>query len=247
MPVFNTIRLVVFGVTIGFSLIVMGIAANFLSTTAKYSLFGFGSVSGFAVATPVLTFVILIPALVLDFVRKGAVTSLTASELGFIGFLWILWLACASNTTSILSGITLDCTGLVSEAASFCSQYQALQAFSWLNWLILFFYWIALLVIALVAQSRGINKAFMLPTTELASSVPSGGNAGGEPKNLGYPPGGIPPSTYPPQGQYPQQSFTPSQYPQQTYTPGPMPPQGQMYQPTHVSSPAPQPSGAIQV
>jgi len=30
--------------------------------------------------------------LVIDFLRKGAVTSLAASELGFVGFLWILWL-----------------------------------------------------------------------------------------------------------------------------------------------------------
>jgi hypothetical protein len=243
MPVFNTVRLAVFGVTCGFALIVMGIAASFLSTTSRYGLFLISSVPGFAVATPVLTFVILIPALVLDFIRKGGPTSLTASELGFVGFLWILWLACASNSTSALGGITLDCSLLDSSSASFCSQYQALQAFSWLNWLILFFYWIALLVIALIAQSRGINNAFMLPTTELASSVPPAG----EPKTQTYPPGGIPPSTYPPQGQYPQQSYAPSQYPQQSYTPGAMPPQGQMYQPTQVSSPAPQPSGAIQV
>ena len=68
------------------------------------------SIPAFAVATAVLTFAIIIPVyvpsicerlftsthlslrLVLDFLRKGAMTSLTASELGFIGFLWILWL-----------------------------------------------------------------------------------------------------------------------------------------------------------
>ena len=119
--------------------------------------------------------------------------------------------------------------------ASYCSQYQALQAFSWLNWLIFFFYWIALLVFALIAQSRGKN-AWMQPTTELASGIPAAGHATGEPKippPQNYPPGNFAPGTYPPQG-YPQQSFTPNQYPQQGHTPAPMAP-GQV---PYTSSPA---------
>jgi len=117
----------------------------------------------------------------------------------------------------------------------------------------LFFYWIALLVYALIAQSRGHRNAFMVPATDLAASLPPAGNAGGEPKippTQNYPPGSITPGTYPPQGQqgqYPQQSFTPSQYPQQGYTPGPAPPQGQAYQPSYASSPAPPAPNAIQV
>ena len=136
--------------------------------------------------------------------------------------------------------------------ASYCSQYEAFQAFSWLNWLVLFFYWVTLLIMALVAQSRGNKRAFMVPTTEL--TVPQGGNAGGEPKIppvQNYPPGPGTPGTYPPQG-YPQQSYTPSQYPQQSYTPSPAPPQGQMYQapyqaPYTTTSPPPPSSNAIPV
>ena len=141
--------------------------------------------------------------------------------------------------------------------ASYCSQYEAFQAFSWLNWLILFSYWVTLLIIALVAQSRGNKRAFLVPSTELTSTMP--GNSG-EPKippTQNYPPGSITPGTYPPQGQYPQQSYTPgqhpqqsytpSQYPQQSYTPSPMPPQGQMYQAPYVSSPPPHSTNAIPV
>ena len=113
-----------------------------------YGSSGYGSsIPAFAVATAVLTFAIIIPVyvpsicqrlltsthlslrLVLDFLRKGAMTSLTATELGFMGFLWILWLggcfrptleyvslpefssaqfspACAGNATSSLAGLS---------------------------------------------------------------------------------------------------------------------------------------------
>ena len=41
--------------------------------------------------------------LVIDFLRKGAMTSLTASELGFMGFLWVLWLGQFSDSPVSLS------------------------------------------------------------------------------------------------------------------------------------------------
>jgi len=253
MGAFNVVRLVAFGVALAFALIILGISANFVAATTKYSVYTGSSVPGFSVATSVLTLVILVPVLVIDFLRKGAVTSLTATELGFVGFLWVLWLACGANATAALGGFTIGDCGSIDgfqidpASASYCRQYQALQAFSWLTWLILFFYWVALLVFALVALARGNKNAFLQPTTELASSVPHGGNAAGQPEippPQKYPPGGISPGTYPPQGQYPQQTYTPApgQYPQQTYSPAP--PQGQMYQQPYTMSP---PSNAVQV
>jgi hypothetical protein len=246
MQAFKHVRLVVFGIALGFGLIILGIGANFLSVTSKIrggGSFLAPSIPAFAVATAVLTFAILIPVIVIDFLRKGAMTSFVATELGFMGFLWILWLACASNATSALMGFTIsDCTIFYDPAAiSVCQQYQALQAFSWLGWLAIFFYWIALLVIALIAQSRGVTNAFLLPTTELTANMPAA-NATGEPKipPSNYPPGSIPPATYPPQGQqYPQQGYPQ----QQTYTPSPIPSQGQPFQPSFGGSPAPQSTG----
>jgi len=248
MAAFNIIRLAVFGVTLAFALIILGISANFVAQTSHYQVYTASSVPGFGVATACLTFAILIPAIVIDMLRKGAMTSLVATELGFTGFLWVLWLACAANSTAALFGISLgDCSLYNSVSASYCSQYEAFQAFSWLNWLILFFYWATLLILALVAQSRGNNRAFMVPTTEL--TIPRGGHAGGEPKIppvQNYPPGSVSPGTYPPQG-YPQQSYTPTQYPHQGYTPSPVPTQGQMYQAPYTTSPPPPPANTIPV
>jgi len=260
MHPFNIVRLAAYGTALGFSLIVLGIGANFVAQTTKYNVYTVSSVPGFSVATPVLTMVILIPIIVIEYLRRGAVTSLVASELGYVGFLWILWLACASNATSILGGFVIgDCGLLNGQAASYCRQYQALQAFSWLNWLIFMIYWVTLLVLALMAHSRGNKKAFLQPTTELGPSVTNGGNAAGEPKipatqgyptypQAGFPPGQYPPQTgqYPPQtGQYPQQT---GQYPQQTGTyPQSGYPVQQGFAPGPGSSPSPAPTGPIQV
>jgi hypothetical protein len=248
MQAFHIIRLAVFGVVLAFALIILGLGANIVVT---FSAFGFySSVPAFAVATGVLTFAILVPVLVIDFLRKGAITSLTASELGFMGFLWILWLSCASNMTARQSLYYSEgCSSSYDpETASYCQQFQALQAFSWLGWLVLFFYWIALLVIALIAQSRGVNNAFMTPSTDLATNLPAAGTAGGEPKipPANYPPGGMAPGTYPPQGPYPQQSQTPGQY-TAGYNPPPMASQGHAFQPSYASSPAPPPANTIHV
>jgi len=245
MQAFVTVRRVVFGVILVFGLIILGIGANFVALTAGtrsyYSYSTVSSIPAFAVATAVLTFAIVIPVLVIDFLRKGAMTSLTASELGFVGFLWILWLACASNATSGLGALTVaGCDFFYNSAAeSFCHQYQALQAFAWLGWLVLFFYWVALLAMTLVAQSRGVNNAFMIPSTELYTNFPKSTHAGGEPKipPSNYAAGSVTPGTYPPQGQYPQQ----------TYTPAPMASQGQGFQPSYASSPAPPPPNTIHV
>jgi len=244
MQAFVTVRLAVFGIILVFGLVILGIGANFvaLSSGVRGYYGAVSSIPAFAVATAVLTFAIIIPVLVLDHLRKGAMTSLTASELGFMGFLWILWLACAGNATSFLGAYTsIGCDLLYSSATatSYCHQYQALQAFAWLGWLVIFFYWVALLAMTLIAQSRGVNNAFMIPSTELYTNFPKSTHAGGEPKipPSNYGPGGVTPGTYPPQGQYPQQ----------TYTPAPMASQGHGFQPSYASSPAPPPPNTIHV
>jgi len=261
MHALNIVRHIIYGTTLGFSLIVLGIAANYNSLVHQYeselrlwdpavNIIGpLLNLVGFAIATPVLTFAVLIPVMIIEFLRRGALTSLVATELGFIGVLWVLWLACAADITSALGGYSLgDCGRATGTLASLCSQYEALQAFSWLNWLILLSYWATILVFALVSQSRGIQKPFLQPTTELGPTLAR------TPKTVvmeqkilpaqGHPPGGMPPGTYVHPGQYSQQSYPPGQYPQHSYTssqyyPQQHPTPGPMYQP---SSPQMQPS-----
>ena len=67
--------------------------------------------------------------------RRGAVTSWILVELVVTGILWVLWLAAAADATSATDGVTLDCGDALGDAETVCREYQAIQAFEYLNWI----------------------------------------------------------------------------------------------------------------
>jgi len=244
MAVVGLIRLVAFATVIGFALICLGIGANFAALAAG-SFIG-SSVGGLAVAIAIIT-VLLVPAvIIIDYIRKGAIITAVWCELIWVGILSILWIAVAGHATAQLFGLSLNCDafGFFSDAdASLCRQYQALQAFSWLNWLILFFWFWFLLVAALIAMTRRGNKGVWSGS---AKDIFSGAN------NKGIPPIGhtaTPVGGYPPQQPY---GAAPYQQPQMTghgaYPPGtPVAAPYQTPQHTGYAPPGGQPYGAAQV
>jgi preprotein translocase subunit SecG len=168
MNLFATLRYLVFVVVLVFALIHLALAASLTSFIGTLLTF-----PGFAVAVSVLTLVIAIPMLVVDFIRKGSVISWVATELGWCGLLWVLWLASAALSTSSL--IIGDCAG-----DSLCQQYQALQGFAWLTWLLLTAYIIIVIVLAILATVKGHSRAWLSPASDL-SFTPTH-TASGEPK-----------------------------------------------------------------
>ena len=62
-------------------------------------------------------------------------TSWILVELVVTGILWVLWLAAAADATSATDGIAFDCGDTFGDGATFCHEYQAIQAFEYLNWL----------------------------------------------------------------------------------------------------------------
>ncbi|PVG03532.1 hypothetical protein CPB86DRAFT_804053 [Serendipita vermifera] len=222
MQLYETIRLAVFGVLLLFSLIVLGLSGNLVAHTNGYSF------PGFSVAVAVLTIIIVIPMLVIDRIRKGAVVSWVAVELGWCFFLWVFWLAAAALSTSTFL-FTGDCgywADLIyySGWETLCRQYQAVQAFLWLGWLLIKVYIILTLVLAILAATRGHSKVWTSPTSDLSFSPthtksgepkipPVAGGAGAYP-NMAYNQGapvGAPGTGYPPnqpeQPGYPQQPY----------------------------------------
>ncbi|KAF8309160.1 hypothetical protein DL93DRAFT_2231139 [Clavulina sp. PMI_390] len=197
-------RLPVFGVALLFSLIVLGIDADYdhkYSKIHQIDLLGFPigdylpspSFPKVGIATAVLTMVSLGPMLVIDLIRKGSVTSFIAVELGSIGFLWVMWLATAGDTAAYGS--------CPSSAGSICSEFQAAEAFSFLTWLILMAYWILLLTFSIMAHMSGNHDVWMSAVSDV--SFTSGGSAATQPATS-YPavPGEKPmheiPVSYPP-------------------------------------------------
>ena len=169
------IRLAFFAICILFSLIVLALAGNTIDTMKKWGL-TYSDSSAFGVAMGVLTMFSLGPLLVVDLLRRGAVTSKIIVELPVIGVLWVLWLACAAlfgdDNNSFFRG-GCDYGGgsrVVDDSEKICRQYGALTAFSFLTWILLTIYGVLLLVLTIIATKRaGNNGPWYASVHELSS------------------------------------------------------------------------------
>ncbi|CAE6533778.1 unnamed protein product [Rhizoctonia solani] len=193
MALFDTLRLASFATVLAFSLIVLGISGYWVSQLQGVAT-SFATSSSFSLAVSVITWAFMFPILLVSALRRGSFLSWVAIELGICGFLWVLWLASASYTTSMSAGVTLNCdlaltteaesvcrqyqaiqafswlNWLIPEAESVCRQYQAIQAFSWLNWLILFAYIVIAVIFAVKAMNKG-QSVWTMEITDLAAAA----------------------------------------------------------------------------
>jgi len=236
--------MIAFGVVLVFSVIALGLNAYWLSLgmynyTSLFSYTPRQDFNAMGVAVSVISMVTIVPMLVVSLLRKGAITSWVAVELGWVGFLWVLWIASAGLSTSsyIYRG---DCSAWsgyydyyfeiyypTPELEGFCRQYGAMQAFAWLNFLILFGYFILLLALSILSYTKGNKNVFLTDCTTLSFN-----GAPGQQQHQQYPGGmaGTPmqmrPDSfagYPPMTQQQQQvTPVPTQYTgQTTYSPQP--------------------------
>jgi len=228
MSIWGILRLSTFAIVLFCSLIALALAGHFTSVTNRIYPGLFFQWAALAIAVAVLTWISLLPMLLIDLNRRGSFMSWISVELGVVGVLMILWLSTAAYVSSFG---TLNCDSVLLEdyddAESICRQYQALQAFSWLCWLALLGYFTTILVLALIANGRGnhgIWKSAVSESDFSASSSTRDGTAnlamnGSQSTNTGTYYSGTPqPNTaYAPQQHYPQM-----QQPQtQTYQPSP--------------------------
>ncbi|EJD00975.1 uncharacterized protein FOMMEDRAFT_135248 [Fomitiporia mediterranea MF3/22] len=149
-------RIAVFAVVLLFSIIILGLSANYIAQLANFGVDA-PAFAALALAISLITFLAFVPMLAIDFIRSGAITSWVAIELGVTGLLAILWLASAATTASASDGQTVDCSvadRIDSTAGTLCHSYQAIEAFGFLNWIILTSYFSGLLVMAILAQLR---------------------------------------------------------------------------------------------
>lgn len=157
-------RLVLLGIVVLFSVIVLALAAALLHTTESqgfYFIF-----DALALAVSLLTLLTVTPFLVFDHIRTGFVTSKIVVELTVLGVLSILWLGTAADTASYNSfavGCGTDsCWSCFSQHDavnsshdSACGEIQAIEAFSFLNWILLMGYCVTLLVFSIMHSRRG--------------------------------------------------------------------------------------------
>ncbi|KAH7105601.1 hypothetical protein BKA62DRAFT_690272 [Auriculariales sp. MPI-PUGE-AT-0066] len=205
MKFFELFRLVAHVLFLVFSLIVLGLSANLVSNTDKW-FYHTPSWLGFTLFVAIFSLLVGVPLLVIDRIRNGAITGMVAVELAWTGILGVFWLAAAGSQAGSAIINELDCSdlGFGGEIESQCHQFKAMEAFSWLNWLLLWGWTLALLVFSIIALTRGNKSVFTSPAGQTdyfaRSSQPM-----------------VPPVQYQPTGaSYPpmQQQFSP-QYAQQ--------------------------------
>jgi hypothetical protein len=179
MSVLQTVRLGLFAALALFSLINLGILCNLTNITSAYGYYFHSFALGIAVS--LMTIGAVITSLVLGKTRKGALPALVWVELAWVGFLWVMWIATASSVTSL--GIFVNCGYVRGAAESNCRQYQAVQAFAWLNWLMIFGWFVTLLALSCIAHSRGNTGIWYTDTTE-AQFTGAGAGGGTEKNNM---------------------------------------------------------------
>jgi len=159
LPLF---RLVTFIATLVCAIIVLGLAAHLTSLTEE-ARGGYFVFAAMAIAVAVLTIITLPVMIGVDFARRGAFTSMVLVELIWIFILWILWIsaaALASQEDEFVFGDGNSCDFADSNTATGCHEFAAIEAFSFLAWILLMGYNITLLVYAIIGHTRGSHTWF---------------------------------------------------------------------------------------
>ncbi|KAK7461983.1 hypothetical protein VKT23_008415 [Stygiomarasmius scandens] len=250
------LRLGIFCFVLVVSFAMMGIAGHMASTaqTFRHVVYDF---QGLAIASAVLSLLMLTPIVVIGFLRQGAWLNMNVVEIPVAGFLWVLWFALAILCTE-WAGIWYPngCPTVAnSTTKTFCSELFAIEGLAFVVWIFLLGYVGSMIVICLIGKSRG--HAVWLVSADTPTYFAYDPNAKPAADLTGA-------STYQTQQSYPpqqqqvyaqqqplmQQQYTGPQQ-QQTYTPPPMQQQNTGYSYNTNSytpgSPAPAPANVAQV
>jgi len=207
MGAISIIRVAILASSTLFSLIVLGLAAHLLSLTTVY-LGWYFYFSALGIATSVLSLVTLPLMLLLDFNRRGAFTSMIVVELVWLSILWVLWVATAAETVAAVNvSFPLGCIYTNSIYNQYCYEMQAVEAFSFLIFILFLAYTVFLLIAALVAASGG--KGVWLSSVKESTFFQSSNS----------------PAQQLPMGQYNAPQSVPQQSVQPQYTGAPVQPQ----------------------
>ncbi|KAJ6528745.1 hypothetical protein DFH09DRAFT_1185637 [Mycena vulgaris] len=157
------VRLAVLSTVLLFAVITLGLAAALTSTTSTDLGVSF-SYGNLAIATSVITMITLPAMIFLEFKHPGGVASMIISEIGWLTILWVLWLSTGVEAAQASSVYIFFLGGCGASSADFgdgvetldsiCRETSAIEAFGFLNWIILMVYTFTLLIMSLAAASR---------------------------------------------------------------------------------------------
>ncbi|KAJ7122834.1 hypothetical protein C8R44DRAFT_735478 [Mycena epipterygia] len=149
------LRVIALSVVVLFAVIVLGLSSHLTATTEKY-LDGFFEFAALAIATASLTLLTVPVMIILEIMRPGTTfTSMIVVELSWLSILWVLWLATAADGAQAAQDTFIAGCGYIDTIVdTACRETAGVQAFAFLNWLILMAYTILILVLTIIASSR---------------------------------------------------------------------------------------------
>ncbi|KAK7471059.1 hypothetical protein VKT23_002474 [Stygiomarasmius scandens] len=182
MAFVSGLRIGILSTLILFALVVLGLDAHLISLSEEFFDL-FVAFEGLGVASAVLTILTVPVMIIVDFVRRGAFTSMVVVELVWLGILWVLWLATGAKTVddfNILYPVGCDTLSEFTRSTtliSACREMQAVTAFSFLSWAVLMIYWVTLLIASIVALSRGNSRVWFSSAGEMSNEKQNATNA----------------------------------------------------------------------
>jgi len=163
MSAFTQSRLVIFTFISIFSLITVILLGHLTSITTSVGFYY--SSFALAIATGVLSILVIATSVLVDNFRRGALVALIGFELAWTSVLWILWLASAASITSL--DVFSSCNYVNASVQATCREYLAALAFTWMLWLLTFGWFSYLLIISVTVVARGAgSNVWQTPVTE---------------------------------------------------------------------------------
>ncbi|KAJ6548769.1 hypothetical protein B0H19DRAFT_1299808 [Mycena capillaripes] len=190
------VRLIILVTVSLFALISMSLAAAVMATGSTLGPFvdiAFMPPT-LAIAVAVLTLLTVPVMIVLEIVRPGAYfTSMIIFEILWLGFLSVMWLASgaaqAVENVVLIGFCSFDSSddsfdGSFNDSfdgppgdslSNICGETRAIAAFGFLNWLILMFYTLTIMIMSCVAMSRKRGRVWTgsLANAPLSTSAPA--------------------------------------------------------------------------
>ncbi|KDQ65033.1 hypothetical protein JAAARDRAFT_75415 [Jaapia argillacea MUCL 33604] len=148
-PIFRRVILVTL---LLFSIVVLGLSAHMIYFTETH-YGGYLISSALAIAVSIITILVVSFSLVVDFLQQNVFTSIVVVDLAFQVVLWALWVATGADTADADSQSFPDgCIFIDRDVDHACREFTAIQAFSFLNWLLIMGYAITLFSLAIIGR-----------------------------------------------------------------------------------------------
>ncbi|KAA1477056.1 hypothetical protein DENSPDRAFT_844218 [Dentipellis sp. KUC8613] len=131
----------------------------------------------FPLAMSIVTLIISVLMLFLDVGLDNAYTARATFEIGMLSILSIFWLAFNAFSSSRWKHIPMNCFVIPSdypETRSWCMELQALQAFVWINWTLLFLATLALIRYSVTQAQAGQKHIWTTPLSRFAAHAQRG-------------------------------------------------------------------------